>query len=80
LNTTVGAEEPGGDIVAVKLTRPEKRLELLIVIFAVADLPGEIVTLCGVALREKPGEHGYPACGQDILQAVRGCISHPEKL
>jgi len=57
LNTTVGAEEPGGDIVAVKLTRPEKRLELLIVIFAVADLPGEIVTLGGVALREKLGEH-----------------------
>ena len=65
---------PNGETVAVRVTDAVKRLVELIVILEVADLPGKVVRPFGLAATEKLGE--IP----DFLQAVRGCISHPEKL
>jgi hypothetical protein len=71
LIVTVG---PRGRIVAVRSTRPEKRLYELIVMLEVAELPGRIGTLLGFGLREKAG--GTP----ESLHAVRACNSQPERL
>jgi hypothetical protein len=75
LRVTVGAEGPDGETVAVRGMGPEKRLEVLMVMLEVADLPGVMVTAFGLALIES-----RLGGVLDILQAVRGCISHPEKL
>jgi hypothetical protein len=70
----IETEGPVGEIAAVKSTRPEKRLNELIVMLDVAEFPGRIVTLLGLGLREKPG--GTP----ESLHPVSGCNSHPDRL
>lgn len=65
---------PDGETVAVRETDAVKRLVELIVILEIDDLPGRVVRAFGLAPTEKLGGVF------DFLQAVRGCISHPEKL
>jgi hypothetical protein len=74
----VGFEEPEGVTVAVRGTGPEKRLKVLIVMVEFADFPGRRVRVFGLALSEYDGAQNWPP-RQEILQAVRGCISQPEK-
>lgn len=53
---------------------PAKELRLFTVMVEKADCPGGTGRELGLALRLKSGE------AVEILHAVRGCISHPEKL
>ena len=53
---------------------PEKRLNVLTVMVELPDWPASTFTLLGLALRSKS------AGVFEILHAVRGCSSHPEKL
>jgi hypothetical protein len=55
-------------------TLSEKRLNVLTVMIEVADWLARMFRLFGLALRPKS------AGVFDILHAVRGCSSHPEKL
>jgi len=55
-------------------TLPEKRLKVLTVMVELPDWPASTFRLLGLALRPKS------AGVFEILHAVRGCSSHPEKL
>jgi len=65
---------PDGETVAVRETDAAKRLVELMLILENTDFPGMVVRAVGLAATEKLGGMF------DFLHAVRGCISHPEKL
>src|SRR6267378_4844087 len=62
------------ETVVEKETLPEKRLNVSTVTVELADWLARMFRLLGLALRPKS------AAVFEILQAVRGCSSHPEKL
>ncbi len=71
----VGPLELGRDnTVVVNDTLPVNELRLFTVMIEEADCPGSMGSELGFALRLKSGD------SVEILHAVRGCISHPEKL
>jgi hypothetical protein len=74
----VGVEGLDGVTVAVRGTGPEKRLKLFMVMVEFAELPGRRVRVFGAGLSENDGAQNWPP-RQEILQAVSGCISQPEK-
>jgi hypothetical protein len=63
-----------GETVVEKETLPEKRLNVLTVMVELADWLARMFRLLGLALRPKS------AAVFEILHAVSGCNSHPEKL
>ena len=71
----VGPLELGwGNTVVVNDTLPVNELRLFTVTVEEANCPGSMGIELGFALRLKSGD------AVEILHAVRGCISHPEKL
>src|SRR5882672_4174917 len=72
--TVAVGEDPTVVDVAEKETLPEKRLKVSTVTVELADWLARMFRLLGFALRPKS------AAVFEILQAVRGCSSHPEKL
>ena len=62
------------DTVVEKETSPVNRLNVLTVMSEIADWLDSTAKLLGLALRSK-SEDVF-----EILHAVTGCISHPEKL
>ena len=78
VSVTVGSVGFDGVTVAVRGTVWLYKLNVLISIVALPFWPGNSVRVGGLALSEYEGLQNWPF-RHDILHAVTGCISQPEK-